>query len=187
MSGKERRNKIIEILKESKRPISGKELAQTFGISRQAIVQDIAILRAESKEITSTNTGYILPENKGENDSCSRVFKVTHTTEETQEELELIVAYGGIIKDVFVFHKIYGTVKADLNIRTKEDILNFMEEIKGGKSSLLMNVTSGYHYHTVEAPTDTLLDLIQDQLAKKGFLAELQDFEPVDFWHEQVK
>ena len=84
MSGKERRNKIIEILKESKKPVSGKELAQTFGISRQAIVQDIAILRAESKEITSTNTGYILPEKKGENDSCSRVFKVSHTTEETQ-------------------------------------------------------------------------------------------------------
>jgi hypothetical protein len=45
-----------------------------------------------------------------------------------------------------------------------------------------MNATSGYHYHTVVAPTEALLDLIQDKLNERGFLAKLRDYEPVDFW-----
>ena len=51
-----------------------------------------------------------------------------------------------------------------------------------GKSSLLKNVTSGYHYHTVRAERVEILDMIQEELQKKGLLAKLQDYEPVDFW-----
>lgn len=181
MSGKERREKIIRLLTEDHKPVRGRELASMFGVSRQVIVQDIAILRAEKYEIASTNTGYLLTNQE----MPSRVFKVTHTDKEVEDELKLIVDYGGIVEDVFVFHKIYGTVRADLNIRSRVDIEQFMKDIHSGKSSLLKNITSGYHYHTVEAPTEALLDLIQEKLAQKGFLAELQDVEPVDFWSEK--
>ena len=55
------------------------------------------------------------------------------------------------------------------------------KKIQSGKSSLLKNVTSGYHYHTILAPDEQTLDLIQNDLLEKGMLASLQDYEPVEF------
>ena len=48
-----------------------------------------------------------------------------------------------------------------------------------------MNVTSGYHYHTVHADSEEILDEIQEELQKAGFLAQLQEYEPVDFWKDK--
>ncbi len=180
MSGNERREKIFNLLLDSKKPVPGRSLATMFEVSRQVIVQDIALLRAEGHVITSTNTGYILMEKAQA--EISRVFKVQHTDDQVEEELQLMVDCGGIVKDVFIYHKVYGTVRAELNIRSRMDVERFMNDIRTGKSSLLKNVTSGYHYHTVIAPTEALLDLIQEKLSEKGFLAKLQDYEPVDFW-----
>ena len=87
-----------------------------------------------------------------------------------------------LLSTVFVYHKVYGVVRAELNIKSRIDIVNYLKEIRSGKSSLLKNVTSGYHYHTILAETETLLDLIQEKLQEKGYLAKLQDYEPVDFW-----
>ncbi len=181
MKGKERREAIIRLLSASDTAISGIALAKQLSVSRQIIVQDIALLRAEGNEIISTNNGYLL-QNK---QKVSRVFKVHHTDEQVAEELKLFTDYGGIVKDVFVYHKIYGVLKAEMNIKSRLDIQMFMEEIASGKSSLLMNVTSGYHYHTVLADTEAILDIIQQQLEAKGFLAQLQDYEPVNFWEEK--
>ena len=47
----------------------------------------------------------------------------------------------------------------------------FMENITNGKSSLLKNVTSGYHYHTVKADSEDVLDRIESALQEKGFIA----------------
>ena len=102
--------------------------------------------------------------------------------EQVEEELSLIVDYGGVVEDVFIYHKVYGIVRADLQIRCRKDIEAFLQDLATGKSGLLKNVTSNYHYHTVSAPTEKLLDLIQQQLMEKGFLAKLQDYEPVNFW-----
>lgn len=178
MSGQERRKQILQLLSEGQKALSGSSLAKQFAVSRQVIVQDIALLRANGSEITSTNRGYVLQKPQ----ECSRVFKMHHTNEEAEEELFLIVDYGGTVRDVFVYHKVYGTVKAEMNIRSRQDARDFMADIKAGKSSLLMNVTSGYHYHTVLAKSEKVLDLIQERLQERGFLARLQDYEPVDFW-----
>ena len=64
------------------------------------------------------------------------------------------------------------------------DIRKYMEDINSGKSSLLKNVTSGYHYHTISADSEEILDMIQEDLSKRGFLAKLQDYEPVNFWKD---
>ena len=45
MEGKERRERLLEILKNSSAPVSGSELSKQLGVSRQVIVQDIALLR----------------------------------------------------------------------------------------------------------------------------------------------
>ena len=55
-----RRTKILEILRSSKQAVTGTELAKQLGVSRQIVVQDIALLRATDKNILSTNKGYIL-------------------------------------------------------------------------------------------------------------------------------
>ena len=68
-----------------------------------------------------------------------------------------------------------------MGIKSRRDIQNYMDELGTGKSSLLKNVTSGYHYHTVDAESEEILDAIQEELQKKGFLAKLLDYEPVDF------
>ena len=181
MNGRERRNKLIQILSESSTPLSGKELSKRLDVSRQVIVQDMALLRAQDHEILSTNQGYLLTGGK----KISRVFKVIHSDKEVEEELGLIVDYGGHVEDVFVYHKVYGVLRADMNIKSRMDIRRYMEEIATGKSSLLKNVTSGYHYHTIRVESKEILDIIQEELQKAGFLAKLQDYEPVDFWKQE--
>lgn len=183
MDGKERRARIISLLEHSGTVLSGACLAETLQVSRQVIVQDIALLRANGREIVATNRGYLLLEKP----EVSRVFKVQHSDEQVEEELSLIVNYGGAVRDVFVYHKVYGTVRADMNIRSGQDIRKFMADIAAGTSSLLKNITAGYHYHTVTAASDAILDVIQEKLGEKGFLARLQDYEPVDFWSREYK
>ena len=102
-----------------------------------------------------------------------------HSDEEVREELGLIVDMKGFVEDVFVFHRVYGKLSAYIGIGNHEDIEGFLKEIKSGKSSLLKNVTSGYHYHTVTAISEEVLDKIQQKLAEKGFLAPLKPYEPV--------
>ena len=112
---------------------------------------------------------------------------MVHSDDEVEEELSTIVDAGGHVRDVFVYHKVYGVLRADMNIKSRRDIKNYLDEINSGKSSLLKNVTSGYHYHTILADSEDILDAIQDELQQKGFLAKLQDYEPVDFWGEEEK
>lgn len=85
------------------------------------------------------------------------------------------------MEDVFVYHKVYGIVRAELHIASRNDIREFLQDLQNGHSALLKNITSEYHYHTVSAPSERLLDLIQDKLQEKGFLAELKDYEPINF------
>lgn len=178
MNSTQRREQILKILKSSEKAVSGKELATLLNVSRQAIVQDIALLRANGEDIYSTNLGYVCPKA----DKASRVFKVCHTDEQVVDELRLIVDCGGVISDVFVYHKVYGIIRADLDIRSRVDIDNFIEELESGRSSLLKNITSDFHYHTVYAQSEGALDVIQKKLDENGFLAKLMEYEPVDFW-----
>ena len=178
MTGSERREKIMDILKSADKPVPGTELAGLLDVSRQIIVQDMALLRANGAEITSTHKGYVLTPTEG----TSRVFKVIHTEDQVEEELNLYVDFGGKVEDVFVYHKIHGVIRVDLNIRSRMDVKRYMDDISTGKSTQLMKLTSNYHYHTITADTEEILDMIQEELSKRGFLAQLQDYEPIDFW-----
>ncbi len=181
MSGQERREQILKILASSAEPVSGVELAKMLQVSRQIIVQDMALIRANGIDVMATNRGYVYHETK----EASRVFKVIHTDEQVEEELNLFVDLGGKVEDVFVYHKVYGVIKAVMNIKSRRDVRKYMEDISSGKSTNLKNLTSNYHYHTITAEDEQTLDLIQEELQQKGFLAKLQDYEPVDFWSEK--
>ena len=162
----ERRKAIVNLLLSSKEPISGSELSRQFGISRQIIVQDISVLKGTGCEILSTNQGYVIQKSP----LCERVFKVRHTTNETEDELSCIVNLGGTIVDVFVWHKVYGKIEANLNISTQLQIKQFLEGVRTGKSTELMHITSGYHYHTVRAESEAVLDRIEAALTERNYI-----------------
>ena len=168
IEGDIRREKIIEIMSNQKEPVSGSDLAKKFSVSRQVIVQDIALIRAAGYDIISTNRGYIINEPA----AVSRVFKVKHTDAQVEEELTEIIDLGGIVRNVMVNHRVYGHMEAEINITSRRKVTEFMDDIQNGKSSPLKNITSDYHYHKVEADSEETLDLIEDMLRNKGFLVE---------------
>lgn len=155
-------------------PVSASSLAKDLGVSRQVIVQDIALLRATGSDIASLARGYMLDKKDG----FSRVFKVIHSDEDVERELNIIVDAGGVVEDVFIYHKVYGKVHAQMGIRSRLHVQDFLDGIRSGKSSLLKNVTSGYHYHTVTADSEKTLELIEQKLFENDFLAPLQEYEP---------
>ena len=183
MSGEDRRKEIIQILEKSEKPVSGLMLSKKMQVSRQVIVQDMALLRVNGYPFYSTNRGYLVEKKK----EAVRVLKVIHSDEDVEKELNTIVDMGGKVQNVFVYHKVYGVVKADMNIKSRMDIREYLNDLRTGKSSLLKNVTSGYHYHTITADSEEILDMIQEKLQELGFLAKLQDYEPVDFWSEKTE
>ena len=166
MVGKERREDILNTIKTLKKPISGTELAKKYGVSRQVIVQDMAILRAENHKIYSTNRGYLLENNF----AIKKVYSVSHTDEEIEDELKTIVDLGGTIIDVFVEHQVYGSLKANLNINSRRKVDEFLEKLKSGEANPLKNLTFGKHFHTVEADSEETLNLIEKELKEKGYL-----------------
>ena len=78
MAGEERRQEILKYIEQSENPVSGQKLAEIFHVSRQVIVQDIALLRAGDREILSTNRGYVCKDEK----KAVRIFRVFHTDEQ---------------------------------------------------------------------------------------------------------
>ena len=170
MSGEERRTQIIEYLVSQNKPVSGTTLARVFNVSRQVIVQDIALLRSAHVEIVSTNRGYML--SSVSSDWFVRTFKCRHTDEQTEDELNCIVDQGGRVESVFVNHKLYGRIEAEMHIHSRRDVKEFIDGIHSGKSTLLKNVTSDYHYHKVAAECEDILDDIEDELTKRGYLIQ---------------
>lgn len=167
MKAQIRREEIINLLLSQDKPISGADLAKRFSVSRQIIVSDIAVIKASGYEILSTHYGYVMQKSP----LVERVLKLKHTTDETEDELSLIVNLGGTVVDVFVWHKVYGKMKAQLNIFSPMHVKQFIEGVRSGKSSELMNITGGYHYHTIRAESESVLDRIEEELYKKGYIA----------------
>ena len=93
MNTLERREAIVHTLAENDGCISAAKLAAQFGVTRQVIVSDIALLRANGKKIIATQRGYSLekaPENQRlESISCR------HQIDQIRDEFYAIVDNGG--------------------------------------------------------------------------------------------
>ena len=90
--------------------MSGTALADAAGVSRQVIVQDIALLRADGHDIVATNRGYVLREGASAPSVPTRLIKVHHTVEQLEDELQTIVDMGGTVQSVMVNHRAYGKI-----------------------------------------------------------------------------
>lgn len=166
MSGEDRRKGILEDISASDKPLSATKLANAYGVSRQVIVQDIALLRAAGSDIISTARGYWISSDS----RVTKVIYVTHSDEEMEDELNTIVDMGGKVIDVFVEHSVYGNIRADLMLASRRDVKKFMTDIRNGVAKPLKNLTGGAHYHTVEASNEEVLELIQEELKGKNYL-----------------
>lgn len=172
LDGSARRTAIMDYLNEKSAPVSGTELARRFGVSRQVIVQDIALLRAENRDILSTNKGYMLFHPQERKNGCTAVIRVKHTAEQTMEEFQSILDYGGRVLNVSVEHDLYGQIEVDLVINDVKDAEDFCRKMAQSKSKLLKELTEDCHYHTIQAPSEKALELIKTELRSKGFLME---------------
>lgn len=170
LDGNMRREAIVEYLSKKTAPSSGTELAKYFGVSRQIIVQDVALLRAENRNILSTNKGYVLFHPQENRSGCTAVILVKHTAEQTLEEMRSIVDYGGSMLDVSIDHDLYGQIRVDLVINDIRDAEEFCRKMHNSKSKPLKVLTDDCHYHTIKAPSEKALNLIRQELREKGIL-----------------
>ena len=175
MNTAQRRTEILKLLQQEEKPVAARAMASQFGVSRQVIVQDMAVIRASTPGILSTTRGYVLQHDK--DIACTREFKVRHGQEHAAEELNLIVDCGGRVKNISISHRVYGRITAEMDIRSRQDVQEFLQALTGGASTVLSTATDGYHYHLVEAATPDRLDLIGQALQDAGFLAPLQPWE----------
>ena len=173
MDGQTRRQRLIELVRESDKPVSGTALAAKLNVSRQVVVTDIALIRANGIDIISTNRGYIV---NTDNKKFSRVIKCRHTDDEILDELFTIVDNGGSADNIIINHRYYNRLEAPLNVHSRLDAKEFMEAINSGKSKSLSSATSGYHYHTISADSEEALDIIEQELKQKGYWLPLDDW-----------
>ncbi len=187
MTGAERRTHLLELLHAADTPRSGTSLGKQLGVSRQIVVQDIALLRSQGHKIIATNRGYLAPAAPDNTRShrLERIFKVRHTPEQAEEELTCIVDLGGCVEDISVNHRVYGRITAPLGLRSRRDVARFMEDMRSGVSTQLSAVTDGYHFHRVSAESEEELDEIARALAAHGFAAEILPYEAEALKNEQ--
>lgn len=169
MNADERRVKLFELLRTKRRPMSGTELASIFKVTRQIIVQDIAILRASGKDILATSKGYLAGDSPH---LCSRQIAVYHDVTSTRKELMAFVQCGCKVVDVIVEHPIYGELRGMLMLQNSKDVDEFLGNIARSNASLLSNLTGGVHLHTVEALNEDSIDKAIGILREMGMLLE---------------
>ena len=165
MDAPTRRHRIVERLSGTTTPVSATTLGEELGVSRQVIVGDVALLRAEGHPIRATNRGYVLarPATRPH-----RSIFVQHTREDIAIELSAIIKVGGSVLDVSVEHRLYGQITVDLLIRSPEDLAHFLARLP--RSTALSELTNGWHTHTIEADDEAALDAVEARMGELGFL-----------------
>ncbi len=167
---KQRHKQILEVLKTASEPVNGSSLAEQMEVSRQIIVQDVAILRARGHEIIATPRGYLLP--SGMSQQQQTILAVKHTPQETEKELNILVDNGLTVIDVVVEHSIYGELRGNLMLSSRRDVQEFMDSLKDQGASLLSSLTGGSHLHTVQYRSDDDLQAAIQKLRKHELLSE---------------
>jgi uncharacterized protein len=163
-----RRREIVAWLRDHGGPVPGGELANHFGVSRQCLVQDVAILRASGEEILATPTGYCLPAES--NPAHRAILACKHTPERTEEELQILLDHGVKILDVMVEHPLYGELRGALMLESRADLQKFLAHVRASHAALLSSLTGGVHLHTVEASRPAMISQAKARLRARGFL-----------------
>lgn len=165
-----RRQAILEHLSQLDAAISARKMAEKYEVSRQVIVGDIALLRAEGHDILSTPRGYVLPGKSEQNNFYEGKIVCLHTPQQAEEELQIIVDNGGRVMDVSVDHPLYGSLTGKLQIATRYDIKEFLDHVKKHETKMLASLTDGVHTHVIQCEDGDAFNRIKDELAQHGIL-----------------
>ena len=163
MTAEERRAAILETLAQSAGPVSASALAGRFGVSRQLIVGDVALLRAGGAAIDATARGYVV---QGRQAGLIRRAACRHQASDMAAELQIMVDNGCTVLDVIVEHPVYGQLTGALGYDVKE----FIRRSEAAQPLSLL--TEGAHLHTLSCPDEESFLRVREELRIAGFLLE---------------
>ena len=167
MTAGARRASVLRALEGAAQPMSATALAEQFGVSRQIIVGDVALLRAGGAEILATPRGYTLRQSGS---GVLRTVACVHDAAGTERELDIMVDNGCTVRDVIVEHPVYGQLTGTLEPRSRYDVAQFMERSAGAPP--LSSLTEGIHLHTLLCPDEAAFQRVKAALKEAGFLVE---------------
>ena len=170
--GAERRQILVTTLMRSKEPITGRELGDLTNVSRQVIVGDITLLKAKGEPIIATSRGYVYMHPQIDLLRTEKIIVCNHTSEQTEEELNILVDNGITVKDVRIEHPVYGDLTASVMVSNRSEVKKFIENIQITNASFLLELTEGIHLHTLIANSEQEIDNAVDALRIAGILVE---------------
>lgn len=97
-------------------------------MTRQIIVQDIALLRADDAPILSTNRGYLYIKTAKKAQLFISSSKVQHRAEDMEAELLAIVDNGGRVQTILIEHPVYGEIQTYLKLTCRRDVQHFRQQ-----------------------------------------------------------
>lgn len=168
MRAAERRKQILSRLIQETLPVSASALATQFSVSRQIIVGDIALLRAEGNNIDATPRGYLLEEK--ESRGIQRRIACIHDEQKMEKELQICIDQGCSVLDVIVEHPVYGQITGKLQLSSRFEISQFIQQVEEQKARALSELTNGIHLHTLQCPNEEAYQRVCAELEKEGIL-----------------
>lgn len=166
-----RQRQLLEALNDRRDPVTGADLAALFGVTRQVVVHDIAILRAADYHILSTPQGYVVPSDDAAH-RPTRILAVSHPPELAETELLILVDHGIAVRDVFIEHPLYGELRGALHLASRKDVEWFIHQVANAGATLLSSLTDGHHLHTVEYTSEQRLADAIDELRRQGIAVQ---------------
>lgn len=169
MNALQRRNEILEVLRQAETPVNAAALAKKFGVSRQIIVGDVALLRAGGEEISATPRGYLISRASS---ALVRTVACSHTFAQMEEELNSIVDQGCTVVDVAVDHPLYGQLVGKLELSSRYEVGQFVERCQREEAQPLSMLTHGVHLHAIRCPDEGAFQRVRAALRESGILLE---------------
>lgn len=170
MRSDQRRQALLDILRQTTQPISAAALASKFEVSRQVIVGDVALLRSAGEQISATPRGYVMGQEQ--RSGLVRQIAVKHTPAQLEMELNTIVDNGCTVEDVIVEHPVYGQLVGSLQISNRYDVGQFINRCSTFAAHPLSKLTEGIHLHTLLCPDEAAYLRVKEELHKLGMLLE---------------
>lgn len=167
MEANQRRAAIAALLQQGEGPVSATALARKFSVSRQAVVGDIALLRAGGEDIAATSRGYLIPRPA---DGLERTVVCRHAAADLERELHLMVDNGCTVVDVSVEHPVYGQLTGLLHLSSRYDVGEFLRKVSEEGATPLSALTGGVHLHTLRCPDEAAFRRVTAALSQAGFL-----------------
>ncbi|MCI1986354.1 MAG: transcription repressor NadR [Lactobacillus sp.] len=168
LTSAERQSQIKAALADAPEPITASAFGKKFGVSRQTVVGDIALLRAQGTPLIATPRGYRFEPEAAH----TAVVVCKHTPEQAGDEIQLVIDNGGVLVDVLVDHPLYGQLRGELQIANEAEKNLFLAKMEQLDGHMLSELTGGIHLHTIAYDDLEQFKAVKAALRQAGFLYE---------------